>query len=169
MRLGLMARMSPAVREQLFCGAFPVYSYMYTVRQFMRMKGVDKDQADPFVLACSGKKLSVREIELLAHGYFRGPESFGEQIRAGNLALPLERMRQAPPEAEGCSEFERVLLGDLEILQKYMLRTMGKSQDPRIKSRAFHAQCHLLSGGILSRATGWLHSIRQLHDRSGQA
>src|ERR1700752_3827441 len=34
MRLGLIGQMSTAVREQLFSGAFPVYSYMYTLRQF---------------------------------------------------------------------------------------------------------------------------------------
>src|SRR5260370_16871542 len=37
MRLGLMGEMSEAVREKLFRGDFPVYPYMYTLRQFMRM------------------------------------------------------------------------------------------------------------------------------------
>jgi hypothetical protein len=35
MRLGFMAEMSATVRGQLFNGAFPVYSYMYTLRPFM--------------------------------------------------------------------------------------------------------------------------------------
>jgi hypothetical protein len=169
MRVGLIAEMSAAVREQLFSGAFPVYSYMYTLRQFMRMNGVPGEQIESFVLAVSGKKLSVREIEQLAHGYFRGPESFRQEILKGNLALPLRRLQQVPQSPDGCSEFERVLLGDLEITQKYMQRVMGKSQDARLQSRAFHAQCHLLVGGILSRARAFFHSVRQLHDRSGQA
>jgi hypothetical protein len=169
MRLGLMSEMSEAIRRQLFCGAFPVYSYMYTLRQFMRMNGVTQSQIEEFVTALSGKKLSVREIEQLAHGYFRGPESFRQEILKGNLALLLERMAQVPQDPDGCSEFERVLLKDLEILQKYMQRVMGKGQDPRLTSRPFHAQCHLLAGGILSRNTAFLHSLRQLHDRSGQA
>ena len=37
MRLGLISEMSAAIRAKLFSGAFPVYSYMYTLRQFMRM------------------------------------------------------------------------------------------------------------------------------------
>ena len=37
MRLGLLAEMSPRVREKIFSGAFPVYPYMYVLRQFMRM------------------------------------------------------------------------------------------------------------------------------------
>ena len=78
-------------------------------------------------------------------------------------------MQQVPQSCEGCSEFERVLLGDLEITQKYMQRVMGKSQDARVHSRVFYAQSHLLTAGILSRARAFFHSLRQLHDRSGQA
>ena len=169
MRLGLMAEMSAPVRRQLFAGAFPVYSYMCALRQFMRMNGVKPAQIEEFVLAVSGKGLSVREVEQLAHGCFRGPESFRREILKGNLALPLERMRQVPQSSDGCNEFERVLLGDLELTQKYMQRVMGKSQDPRLKSRAFHAQGHLLTAGILSRSRAFFHTLRQLHDRNGQA
>ena len=168
-RLGLIARMSEPVRRQLFAGAFPVYSYMYVLRPFMRLNGEGDKQVEEFMTAVGGKGLSVREIEQLAHGFFRGPVSFREEIRKGNLALPLERMRQAPPSPDGCNEFERVLLGDLEIAQKYMQRVMGKSQDKRLQSRAFHAQCHLLTAGILSRSRAFFHTLRQLHDRNGQA
>lgn len=168
-RVGLIAELSGPVRRQLFAGAFPVYSYLYTLRQLMRLNGVRVEQVEEFVAAVSGKGLSVREVEQLAHGFFRGPESFRQEIRTGNLALPLGRMRQLPQSADGCNEFERVLLGDLELAQKYMQRVMGKSQDPRLESRAFHAQSHLLTAGILSRARAFFHTLRQLHDRNGQA
>jgi hypothetical protein len=168
-RLGLFAEMSQKVRLELFAGAFPVYSYMCLLRQFMRMNGVSREQIEEFVLAVSGKGLSVREVEQLAHGCFRGPESFRQEILKGNVALPLERMRQVPQSPDGCNEFERVLLGDLELTQKYMQRVMGKSQDQRIKSRAFHSQSHLLTAGILSRSRAFFHTLRQLHDRNGQA
>ena len=168
-RVGLLAQMSELVRRQLFAGAFPVYCFMYCLRQFMRLNGVSAEQVQEFVLAVSGQGLSVREIEQLAHGFFRGPESFREEIRKGNLALPLARMRPMPQSPDACSEFERVLLGDLELTQKYMQRVMGKSQDERLQSRAFHAQCHLLTAGILSRSRAFFHTLRQLHDRNGQA
>jgi hypothetical protein len=42
MRLGLIGEMSEKVREKIFRGSFPVYPYMYTLRQFMRMNGVKK-------------------------------------------------------------------------------------------------------------------------------
>jgi len=169
MRLGLIGEMSAVVRRKLFAGAFPVYSYMYTLRQFMRMNGVKKSDVEAFVAALSGKRLSVREIEQLAHGYFRGPESFREEIRGGNIALPLERMRRVPEDPEGCNEFERVLLKDLEVVQKYMQRVMGKAQDRRLSTRSFHAEANLLTAGILSRASAFFQTLRELHDRSGQA
>ena len=169
MRLGFIGEMSAKVRQKLFTGAFPVYPYMYTLRQFMRMNGVKKSEVEDFVVALSGKRLSVRDIEQLAHGYFRGPESFREEIRSGNIALSLERMRRVSADPDGCNGFERALLKDLEITQKYMQRVMGKAPDRRLSTRAFHAQANLLTAGILSRASAFFQTLRGLHDRSGQA
>jgi predicted transcriptional regulator len=168
-RLGIIAEMGPTVRRELFKGTFPVYVYMYSLRQLMRLNRVPKEQIEQFVVAVSGKKLSVRDLEQLAHGFFRGPESFRQEILKGNLALPLERMKQGPSDPDGCNEYERVLLKDLEITQKYMQRVMGKSQSPQIKTRDFCAQSNLLTAGILSRAPAFFQTLRQLHDRTGQA
>jgi hypothetical protein len=38
LRLGVLAELSPLVRGALFDGAFPVYSYLYTLRPFRRLK-----------------------------------------------------------------------------------------------------------------------------------
>lgn len=167
MRIGLIGEMSAVVRQKIFSGQFPVYPYMYTLRQFMRMNGVKKQDIEDFVVALSGKKLSVREIEQLAHGYFRGPKSFREAIQNGHLALALNWLKQVSEDPDGSNEFERVLLKDLEITHKYMQRVMGKSEDRRLKTRAFLAQGHLLTAGILSQA--FFEVMRKLHDRCGQA
>ena len=167
MRLGLIGEMSPAVRQRLFAGSFPVYAYMYSVRPFMRMNG-RTEEVEQFVLAVSGQGLSVRDIELLAHGFFRGPESFRQEILQGKLAVPLARMREVPAGPAGCDEFEGTMLRDLEVTQKYMLRVMGKSADARLASGPFHAQSQLLTAGILNRGPGFLDSVRRLHDRGGQ-
>jgi len=167
LRLGLVAQLSPRVREALFAGAFPVYSYLYSLRPFRRLKpAADIDQ---FVEALRGKKLSVREIEGLAHGFFRGPESFRAEVLKGNLCLPLQQISAAPEDPDGCSEFERIFLHDLELTHKGILRVIGKSQDPRLQSRPFLAQCNLLTAGMLSRGSAFLQLLRQLHDRTGKA
>lgn len=169
MRQGLIAEMSEKVRARLFSGAFPVYSYMYTLRSFMRMNGVKKQEVEDFVEAVSGKRLSVRDIELLANGYFRGPDWIRTEIRAGKFGMVLERMRAVPENAEGCNEIERVMLKDLESMQKSMQRVMHKSLGNRLESPAFCAQANLLTGGILSRMDAFTHALRELHDRTGKA
>ena len=169
MRLGLLREMSNSVQDKILSGAFPAYSYMYTMRQFMRMNGVKRGEIEEFVAAVSGKKLSIRDIEHLAHGYFRGPESLREQIRTGNIALPLKVMKDMPETPEGCNGFERGLLKDLELTQMYMQRVMGKIEDQRLKSRDFLVQANLLTSGILSRSRAFLESMRKLNDRSGHA
>jgi hypothetical protein len=169
MRLGLIGGMSDTIRQKLFSGAFPVYPYMYTLRRFMRMNGVGRQEVERFVVALCGKDLSVREIEQLAHGYFRGPESFRAEIQAGNIAVSLSGLRKGAAGPEGCSSAERVLLHDLELTGRYMQRVMGKSLDPHMNTRSFHAEANLLCAGILSRSTAFIETIRSLHDRSGQA
>ncbi len=86
MRRSLLDEMSQEIQRILFPGAFPLYSYMYTLRQFRRMNSVRRDEIERFMKAVAGKRLSVREIELLAHAYFRGPASLREAIHGGKLA-----------------------------------------------------------------------------------
>lgn len=169
MRLGLLEEISPRVQEEILAGRFPVYPYMYILRPFMRLNRASQQEVEEFVLAVSEQRLSVREIEQLAYGYFRGPRSLREMIQNGHAGEVLAWMRQVPQDAEGCSEWERILLRDLELVQKYMQRVTGKSLSPKLKSPAFFAQAHLVTAGLLSRHRAFFHSVRRLHDRSGQA
>lgn len=166
LRLGVLAEMSSRVREALFDGSFPVYSYLYTLRPFRRLNGAPA--VDEFVTALRGKKLSARQIEHLAHGFFRGPESFREEIRKGHLTLPLQQLKDLPDDPDGCSEFERLFLADLEQTQKVLLRVVAKSQDLRLSSRPYRAQAHLLCAGLLSRLPAFTKTLQALYDYSGQ-
>lgn len=165
LRLGVLAELSPLVREALFDGSFPVYSYLYTLRPFRRLHGAAP--LDEFVTALRGKTLSSRQIEHLAHGFFRGPESFRQEIRNGHLSLPLQKLKDLPDNPDGCSEFERLFLVDLEQAQKVLVRLMTKSPDERLASRPFRAQAHLLCAGLLSRLPAFTKSLQTLYDRCG--
>lgn len=169
MRRGLLDEMSQEIQRILFRGAFPVYCYMYTLRRFMRMNSVTKDAVERFVKAVAGQRLSVRDIELLAHGYFRGPAALREAIDGGKLGWSLDQMKRVPDDLEGCSEFERVLLKDLQILRKYLQRVLTKCPDRRLKSRAFYAQANLLTGGLLSTFEPFCKGMKEFYDRSGHA
>lgn len=169
MRLGLLAGMSPKVRDLLLAGSFPVYSYMYLMRQFMRMNSVKTADIEAFVAAVSGHSLSIREVERLAHGFFRGPKSFRQEILQGHLALALQQINQVPQDPDACTEFERIFIGDLECLQKCLRRVLSKSQAAQLTNRAFFAQAHLLTAELLTQAPALLQTLRTFHDRCGQA
>ena len=137
MRRALLEGMSPAIQEILFRGTFPVYSYMYTLRPFMRMNAGRQDEIERFVRAVAGQRRSVRDIELLAHAYFRGPASLREAIEGGKLGWSLDQLKRVPEDREGCNTFERGLLKDLELLQESIERVMAGCHDPRLTNRAF--------------------------------
>ncbi len=169
MRTGLMDEMSEGVKMSIFNGKFPAYAYMYTLRQFIRMNCINNDEIDRFVSFVSGKNLSIRDIERLAHGYFKGPQEFREQIMEGNITWGLSRMKELSRHTGDCSELERGMLRDLEITQKYMHRVTYKGKDARFKSNSFYAQANLLTGGILSQIDIFSRAMRDFYDRSGQA
>jgi hypothetical protein len=168
MRVGLIGQISPVVMDKIFCGKFPVYSYMYTIRTFMRMNGIKKQEVDEFVNCVSGKGLSIRDIEILANGYFKGGEDIRQQIKNGNISWGLNRLKQTSALTTGLSQVERRMLSDLEVLQKYMQRVINKSQYDRFKTATFFAQANLLTAGILRQMDIFAKSIKEFHDKSGQ-
>ncbi len=169
MRRGLLKEMSEAVQEILFGGTFPVYAYMVTLRPFMRMNGVGQDEIERFVKAVAGQRLSLREIELLTHGYFRGPASLRESVDQGRWKWSLEQMQTVPEDLDACNDVERALLRDLERLLKSIGRVMTRFDSPRLQTRAFHAQANLLVVSLLSRRESFFKKMEEFHDRSGHA
>jgi hypothetical protein len=168
-RSGIISEMGDYILDQIFKGRFPLYSYMYTVRPFMRINGVQTDDVNEFVRSLSGKNLSIRAIERLANGYFRGPDDLREQIKNGNISWALGRLKESHTTTPGCSQMECAMIRDLEILSKYIQRVTAKTNNPKYKSNAFFAQANLLTGGILRQTDSFLKAIRTFHDRTGQA
>jgi len=167
MRVGIIGQMSPAIMDKVFSGQFPVYSYMYTMRSFIRMNGISKQDVDEFVKSVAGKGLSIRDIEILANGYFKGGEGIRRQIRSGNITWGLSRLKDSSVTTD-CTQVEQRMLKDLEITQKYMQRVINKSKDDRYKTASFNAQANLLTGGILRQMKLFSRLIKELHDKSGQ-
>jgi hypothetical protein len=167
-RSGIIREMGAYVRDQIFKGRFPVYSYMYTLRQFMRINACQSDEVEEFVRSVAGKNLSIRSIEALAYGYFKGSDAVREQIRSGHIPWALKHLKQTHLPLPGCSQVEAQMIRDLEIVSKYMQRVSMKVNNPKYKTKAFFAQANLLTGGILRQTDSFLNAIREFHDRSGQ-
>ena len=167
-RSGIIHEMSDYVLGEIFKGRFPVYAYMYTLRPFIRINGINRKEIDTFIHSVAGKNLSIRDIEILAHGFFKGPDEFREQIKSGNISWGLNRLKEPSANTTDCTEIERGMLRDLEITLKYMQRVTYKSRETRYKSNAFFAQANLLSGGILSKVDIFNKALKDFHDRSGK-
>ena len=165
-RVGMMGQMTPYVMERILAGEFPAYSYLYTLRQFMRINSTRKEEVEEFVRFVSGKGLSTRDIETLAHGYFKGSEELREQIKNGNISWVLNRIKESSAAPSQCSQIERNMLRDLEITLKYVCRVISKSRDDRLRSNEFHAQANLLTGGLLRNLELFSTAVKELHDRS---
>ncbi|MBC8391122.1 MAG: chromosome partitioning protein ParB [Deltaproteobacteria bacterium] len=167
MRCGIMSEMSETVKKEVFGGRFPVYSFMYTLRRFIRMNTINKSEIDEFVRSVSGKRLSIRDIGLLANGYFKGPDEFRAQIKTGNLSWGLERLKHHTAIAKGLSEREKTILKTLEIILRYMQRFMAQ-HDALSMSNAFAAQANMLSSGMIELFDAFKTAMEAFHDSTEQ-
>ncbi len=168
MRVGIIGEIGDTIMAKILKGDFPVYSYMYTLRSFIRMNGIKKEEIESFVKSVAGKNLSTREIEVLANGYFKGGEDIRQQIENGNIEWGLNRLKETNKPATGCSEVEQRFLKDLEITQKYMQRVANKSKYDGYKTASFYAQVDILAGGIRRQIPFFNKRIKELHDKSRQ-
>jgi hypothetical protein len=168
MRRNLLSQMTPAIQRILFRGEVSVYSYMHTLRPFMRINGFPPKELENFMRAIAGSKVSVREIELLTHGYFRGPASLRQAIDEGNWKWTLDQMQAVGEDPGGLNDFERRLLRDLERLLGAMQSVMTRCDSPRLRSRGFHAQANLLLASLLGRRDSFFKKMEEFHDRTGR-
>ena len=166
MRTGLLKQISPYVIKKIMNGSFPAYSYMYTLRSFMRMNTVSADAMDGFVKSVSGKALSTRNIETLAHAYFKGSPEMRQQIKNGHISWALDQLKQNNHDTPDCSKIERTMLQDFTRVQKYMGQIISKYSDEHYTSPSFYAQANLLTSGILKSMEPFSKTVREFHDRS---
>lgn len=167
MRSGLMTEMSESVREKVFSGKFPAYAFMYTLRRFMRMNNVRKQDIDRFVRQLSGKGLSLRDIDLLAEGYFRGPDNhvIRQQIEDGDIGLCLDYLKKNDTSGGVCNTTERKMLKELEITQRFMYRVIYRSSDRRLCGNDFYSQATVLASGILRKIKPFKRAVEGFNDR----
>jgi len=169
MRNGILEDMSESIMEKIFTGKFPAYSFMYTLRPFIRMNNNKTEEIEMFIDLVSGKDLSIRDIERLAKGYFNGSKELKEQIMKGNISWGLSQLKKQKLKTDGTSEVEKEVLKILEILQQYMQKSILKSQDDRCHSKPFFAQANILTEGILRQIDILSKAMKELYDRTRQA
>jgi hypothetical protein len=141
---------------------------MVTLRPFRRMNGVASQEIERLVQALAGAKLSVREIELLAQGYFRGTPALREALDEGRWKWTLAQMQAVGDAREGLSEGERRLLREFERLLQAMQNVLARCDSPRRPSRGFSAQANLLLASLLGRRDSFFKKMEEFYDRTGR-
>ena len=117
----------------------------------------------------SGKRLGVRDIDILAEGYFNGSDELRRQIDNGNVAWCLDSLKGCARRPPDCTKREARMLANLERTDECMRRFLADCEDCRRATGSFSAQANLLSGSILAMMEAFSRQMRRLHDRSGQA
>lgn len=165
-RLGILSQMSESVRQAIFSGKFPARSYLYTLNSFTRVKKIPQSEITEFVQAVSDKDLSLRQIDLLAHGYFRGGAELKAQIQQGQIGWTLEQLKKSQVrESPQLGQREARVLLDLELAQKYLYRLLAGLQKPGLTGNEFYAQADLIVEGILSVLPRFQKSLEGWHDQ----
>lgn len=168
LRAGIFKEMSTYVMKKIFAGDFPVYSFMYTLRRFIRINEISKRDIDDFVKAVAGKELSIRDIELLATGFFKGSEELRQQIQQGNITWGLSRLKESASRTTECTTAEQSMLRDLEAVQRYMQKITCRIKGDKLDNDAFRAQAGLLVQDIIKFMDNFNLSMEALNDRCKQ-
>lgn len=155
-RLTLLKEMTPTEEEKIFKGAFPVWCSMGVLHNCKRSQIASNEEIDNFIKAVSGKGLSVRDIDLLANGYFKGGNDLKNQIKNGNLSWSISKLKDFSGKDQDGSllvkfkDDEKRILKDLEITLKYIGRLVFKL--PQIeKNDQLLSTAGILTEGILDK------------------
>ncbi len=169
LRAGILEEMSKYVAKRVFNGDFPAYSFMYTLRKFIRINTISKKEIDEFVKLVACKGLSIRDIELLANGFFKGSDSLQQQIKEGHLTWGLDQLKKSSHRTTECTTAEQMMLRDLESVQRYMQKITFRARDDSLGNETFQVQASLLVQGIIDIMDNFINAVRDLYDRCEQA
>jgi hypothetical protein len=169
LRTGILGEMSEYVAKRVFNGDFPVYSYMYTLRKFIRINTISKNEIDEFVKLVAGKGLSIRDIELLANGFFKGSDNLRQQIKEGHITWGLDQLKKSSVRITECTNAEQMMLRDLESVQRYMQKITCRAKDDSLGTATFQVQASLLVQGIIDIMDNFMIAVRDLYDQCEQA
>lgn len=171
-RLQTLTEMSETTKSAIMSGKFSLYSYLYTLHPFRRLKGsASKRDVDEFVELTSGKGLSTRETERLAGAFFRGGDEMRAQLRSGDLGWCLGEMKRREDQTASAdlTELENRCVRDLEIICGCVGRLILKLPGIDVTKPAFVARADLLADQALSRIAPFTQTLREFYDRCRKA
>lgn len=170
-RLGMISKLTPKMYELIQADHFPARIYMYTLNQLTRVNNIPTKDVEEFIIATSNKGLSVKDLELLAHGYFKGSDEMKSQIKNGNLSWTMNKLKNFQKADCKLNNNENRLHQDLDVVGKYMGRIIFKLPYLKDKSKYFNSTAGILAEGILDKIdklksvlTNYINEVE--HDKS---
>jgi ParB/RepB/Spo0J family partition protein len=170
-RLGMISKLTPKMYELIQADSFPARTYMYTLNQLTRVNNIPNKEIENFMEVTSSKGLSGKDLDLLANGYFRGSDEIKSQIKNGNLAWTMNKLKNFQKADCKLNDNENRLHRDLDIVGKYMGRIVFKLPSLKDKSKHFNSTAGILAEGILDKLdvlegvlTDYVQEVE--HDRS---
>jgi hypothetical protein len=168
LRHRLLEQMSQTVRCLILSGKLPLRCWMYAIRPFTRVKGVDPPAVDRFVGAVAGKGLSTRHLFLLTHAYFTGSARIRQRIEDGHLQQVLRATggsaingpTRTTPVAQIIEE-----LGQARCTIDRLIATLPHAQPG---DDATCLESNLIAGVILRSLRRFARIIKEYYDRTGQ-
>jgi ParB/RepB/Spo0J family partition protein len=153
-RLGMISKLTPKMYELIQADHFPARIYMYTLNQLTRVNNIPTKDIEEFMVSTSNKGLSVKDLELLANGYFKGSDKIRSQIKDGNLSWTMNKLKNFQKEDYKLNPNENRIHRDLDIAGKYMGRIIFKLPSLKEKSKHFNSTAGILAEGILDKIDG---------------
>ena len=172
-RLGMISKLTPKMYELIQADSFPARTYMYTLNQLTRVNNIPTKDVEEFMTATSNKRLSIKDLDLLANGYFKGSDEIRSQIKNGNLTWTMNKLKDFQKADCKLNDNENRLHKDLDIAGKYMGRIIFKLPSLKDKSKHFNSTAGILAEGILDKLDGLkgvlTNYVREVeHDRSSK-
>lgn len=165
-RLGLTTELTPLVSEKIMSGAFPMHAYLASVRPVTRVNKIQPSEIEDFVKATSDKGLSVRELDILTKGYFKGGDEFRNHIEQGDVRWCLDALRSTTDNIPAANTEERKILMDLDMVHRRTKRLPELLLKKHPHSLDFLAEAHLLCGGLQRLLPAFMKAVKEFYDRS---
>jgi hypothetical protein len=168
LRHGLIEQMGEKARNLVMAGKLSLRCWLYIIRPFTRVKGVDRQMIECFVVAVAGKGMSTRQLFLLADAYFKGAPFIRQHIEQGRLELVLEAIKSPGMTAAGTLP-QPAAIEDLLAARCGIDRVIASLPHADHDDERARIQGALVAKLVLERNKEFITIVKEYYDRTGQA
>jgi hypothetical protein len=168
LRHGMLEQMSQTVRDCIFSGKLPLRCWLYAIRPFTRVKGVDGSTIDRFIMAVAAKGLSTRQIFLLTRAYFTGSPLIRQNIENGCLQQVLQAIAGPSADDSISQHPSPQIIEELRQARCCIDRLIASLPQSKPADVTSVLEGNLIADAILRSLRSFSRIIKEYYDRTGQ-